>query len=123
MATNPYGRLLALMESAGGTKAEAIPKFQVGEMITGAQIKVGGRTLSRDDYVIIENQFTVAVDGDKKTFRVPYKKKQTYSFKTAKNDTAQQTITITVPALKAGDLVLCYQMSAEKYIVFGRVVE
>lgn len=128
MANNPFGRMLSLIREEAENQVGSIPRFQVGEMVTGAQIKVGDRKLSRDDYVLIENRFTVEVDGDKKTFRVPYKKKQEFTLKAAKDDTGsgsgkQQTIKISVPPLKEGDQVLCYQISDEKYAVFGRVVE
>ena len=73
---NPYGRMLSLMRQQSAKETSAIPLFEVGRMITGAQIKLDGKTLARDDYILIENRFTITIGSDKKTFKVPYKKEQ-----------------------------------------------
>lgn len=120
---NPYGRMLSLMRQQSAKETSAIPLFEVGRMITGAQIKLDGKTLARDDYILIENRFTVTVGNDRKTFKVPYKKEQEMNITAMKNSSTAEKITITVPPLKKGDLVLCLQISDQKYAVFGRVVE
>lgn len=112
---NPYGRLLSLMRKQSAKEVSSVPLFEVGRMLTGAQIKLDGKTLARDDYILIENRFTVTAGSEKKTFRVPYKKEQKLK--------VSDSVTITVPPLKKGDLVLCLQISDQKYAVFGRVVE
>lgn len=125
---NPYGKLMSLMKEQAENASNSIPVFEVGEMLTGAQIKLGSRKLARDDYILLQNEIDVTVDGSKKRFRLPFKKKTEVEFKAASDDTKGggskvSTIKITAPALKKGDKVLVYQMSSQKYIVFGKVAE
>ena len=73
-------------------------------MVTGAQIKVGDLTLARDDYLLLTHE--IKVNG--KLMKIPYKKQQISS-------------DIVIPPLKKGDKVLCYQISDETFVVFGKV--
>ena len=101
---NPYGRLMALMGRAGRVAAETGSTFLIGEMQTGAQIKVGDLILAREDYVMLTHE--IEVNG--KVMKIPYKKQQSASG-------------ITIPPLKKGDKVLCCQISDEEFVVFGKV--
>lgn len=110
---NPYGRIMSLMGGAGKAAADTGAGFLIGEMITGAQIKVGDLTLARDDYVLLTHEIKV---NDKK-FKIPYKSTQSITIEHYHGE----TITISVPPLKKGDKVLCYQINDEEFVVFGKV--
>lgn len=125
---NPYGRILSLMKSQADQAADSTPWFTVGTMLTGAQIKLPGRVLARDDYALLYNDFTIDVDGDTDYFSVPFKKTQKKSIKAALSDTdsggsKQQTITIKAIPFEKGDQVLCAPLNDAKWIVFGKVAE
>lgn len=109
---NPYGRLVAAMGRAGKKAADTGKDFLIGEMLSGATLKVGDLTLARDDYLLLTNE--VKING--KVLRLPYKKEQTVTI-----TNQGMTTTITVPPLKKGDKVLCYQISDEEFVVFGKV--
>lgn len=125
---NPYGRILSLMKSQAEQAAGSNPWFTVGTMLTGAQIKLPGRVLARDDYLLLYNDFTIDVDGDADYFSVPFKSTQKKTFKAALSDTAtggskQQTITIKAIPFEKGDQVLCAPLNDARWIVFGKVAE
>ena len=110
---NPYGRLMSIMGQAGKQAADTGTGFLIGEMITGAQLKVGDLILARDDYLLLTNE--IEVNG--KVMKMPYKIRQekAITFYHGEN------VTIAVPPLKKGDKVLCYQISDEEFVVFGKV--
>lgn len=110
---NPYGRLMALMGGAGKKAADTGEGFLIGEMLTGAQLKVGDLTLARDDYLLLTNE--IKVNG--KVMKLPFKKEQSITI----THYHGETITVAIPPLKKGDKVLCYQISDEEFIVFGKV--
>lgn len=125
---NPYGRILSLMKSQAEQATDAVPWFTVGTMLTGAQIKLPGRVLARDDYILLYNDFTIDVDGDTDYFSIPFKATQKKSFKAALSDTAgggskQQTITIKAIPFEKGDQVLCAPLNDARWIVLGKVAE
>lgn len=111
---NPYGRLLAIMGGAGKEAADLGDGFMIGEMLTGAQLKVGDVTLARDDYMLLTNE--IEVNG--KVMKIPYKTRQEKVVTTPHGG----QITVAIPPLKKGDKVLCYQISDEEFVVFGKVV-
>jgi len=110
---NPYGRLMAVMGKAGRDAAEPGPELMIGEMLTGAQLKVGDVTLARDDYLLLTNE--IEVNG--KVMKIPYKTRQSKTVTTPHGG----SITVAVPPLKKGDKVLCCQISDEDFVVFGKV--
>ena len=110
---NPYGRMMKIFGEAGRAAANTGEEFMIGEMLTGAQLKVGDVTLARDDYLLLTNE--IEVNG--KVMKIPYKKRQEKTVTTPHGG----TITVAVPPLKKGDKVLCYQLSDEEFIVFGKV--
>lgn len=112
MSANPYGRLMSVMGKAGKAAADTGEGFLIGEMLTGAQLKVGDLTLTRDDYLLLTNE--IEVNGT--VMKIPYKARQA---NTVTIDGRQ--ITVAVPPLKKGDKVLCYQISDENFVVFGKV--
>ena len=125
---NPYGRLLTVMKSQAEKAADSNPWFTVGTMLTGAQIKLPGRVLARDDYILLYNDFTIGVDGETQYFSVPFKSKQKKVIKAALKDTdtggsKQQTITIKAIPFEKGDQVLCAPLNDARWIVFGKVAE
>lgn len=125
---NPYGRLLTLMKSQANEAADSMPTFQVGTMLTGAQIKLPGRVLARDDYLLLYNDFILDIDGDSYYFSMPFKSTQKFKFKAALQDTAnggskQQTITLKAIPFEKGDQVACIQINDGKFLVLGKVAE
>ena len=110
---NPYGRLVAARGRAGKKAADTGEGFLIGEMLTGAQIKVGDLTLARDDYVLLTND--IEING--KVMKIPYKKRQSVTI----TDYHGTKATIAIPPLKKGDKVLCYQINDEEFAVFGKV--
>ena len=110
---NPYGRLMAVMGKAGMAAAGSGQELMIGEMLTGAQLKVGDVTLARDDYLLLTNE--IEVNG--KVMKIPYKTRQSKTVTTPHGG----SITVAVPPLKKGDKVLCCQISDEDFVVFGKV--
>ncbi len=110
---NPYGRLMAVMGKAGRAAAESGQALMIGEMLTGAQLKVGDVTLARDDYLLLTNE--IEVNGT--VMKIPYKSRQSKTVTTPHGG----SITVAVPPLKKGDKVLCCQISDEDFVVFGKV--
>lgn len=110
---DPYGRILVAVGQAGRNAVGNTGGFLIGEMITGAQLKVGDTTLARDDYLLLMTE--IEIDG--KILKSPHKKKQTIVI----NKSGGGEIKIDVPPLKKGDKVLCYQISDEEFVIFGKV--
>ena len=110
---NPYGRLMAVMGKAGMAAVGSGPELMIGEMLTGAQLKVGDVTLARDDYLLLTNE--IEVNG--KVMKIPYKTRQSKTVTIPHGG----SITVAVPPLKKGDKVLCCQISDEDFVVFGKV--
>ncbi len=109
---DPYGRIMQIMGKAGKKAVDEGAGFLIGEMLTGAQVRVGDLTLARDDYLLLTNE--IEVNG--KVMKMPYKSRQ------AKTVTIEgREITVVVPPLKKGDKVLCYQINDEDFVVFGKV--
>lgn len=113
---NPYGRLLTVMGNAGKSAADTGAGFLIGEMLTGAQIKVGDLTLARDDYLLLTHE--IEVNGT--VMKIPYKKRQEKVVITH-HGASQEKVIVAIPPLKKGDKVLCYQISDEEFVVFGKV--
>ena len=101
---DPYGRLMSVMGKAGRSATDTGSGFLIGEMLSGAKIKVGDLTLARDDYLLLTHE--IEVNG--KTMKIPYKARQ-------------EKGSIAIPPLKKGDKVLCYQINDEEFVVFGKV--
>lgn len=110
---NPYGRLMSVMGGAGKAATGKQTDFLIGEMLSGATLKVGDLTLARDDYVLLTNE--IEING--KVMKIPYKKRQSVTI----TDYHGTKATIAIPPLKKGDKVLCYQISDEEFVVFGKV--
>ena len=110
---NPYGRIMALMGGAGKAAADTDSGFLIGEMLSGAQVRVGDLTLARDDYLLLTHE--IEVNGT--TMKIPFKKRQSVTI----TDYHGTTATIAIPPLKKGDKVLCYQINDEEFVVFGKV--
>lgn len=110
---NPYGRLLSLMGSAGKAAVGKEAGFLIGEMITGATLKVGDLKLARDDYLMLTNE--INING--RTLKLPFKREQSVTVTISSGN----NLIIKVPPLKKGDKVLCYQISDEEFVVFGKV--
>ena len=110
---NPYGRLMQIIGHSGAKAADTGEGFLIGERLTGAQLKVGDVTLARDDYLLLTNE--IEVNG--KTMKLPYKKRQEVRI----THYHGEVITVAIPPLKKGDKVLCYQISDEEFVVFGKV--
>ena len=97
------------MGKAGRDASDTGARFLIGEMITGAQLKVGDLTLARDDYYLLTNE--IEVDGT--VMKFPYKRRQSVDI--------DGNVTIEIPPLKKGDKVLCCQISDDTFVVFGKV--
>jgi len=110
---NPYGRLMTIMGKAGQGAVDTGSGLMIGEMLTGAQLKVGDVTLARDDYLLLTNE--IEVNG--KVMKIPHKTRQSKTVTTPDGG----SITVAIPPLKKGDKVLCYQLSDEDFVVFGKV--
>lgn len=110
---NPYGRLMHIMGNAGKKATSTDEGFLIGEMISGAQLKVGDLTLARDDYLLLTHE--IKVNGT--TMKIPFKRSQSVTI----TDYHGTRATIAVPPLKKGDKVLCYKLSDETFVVFGKV--
>lgn len=108
--TNPYGRLLDLMRNASDTPRG----IDLGEYIGGGKFTVGSQTLEKGDYFLIQNSITIG--GTE--FKLPCLEEQN-----ADIEVGEETFSVSVPALKAGDTVAAYQLGNEEYIIFGKVVE
>lgn len=104
---------MSVMGNAGRAAVDTGSGFLIGEMLTGAQIKVGDLTLARDDYLLLTNE--IEVNGT--VMKMPYKKKQSVTI----THYHGETITVAIPPLKKGDKVLCYQINDEEFVVFGKV--
>lgn len=115
---NPYGRLLTLMKSQANEAADSVSTFQVGTMLTGAQIKLPGRVLARDDYLLLYNDFIITIGDDSTYVSVPYKATQKVSFKATDG-----TVTIKAVPFEKGDEVACIQINDGKFLVLGKVAE
>ena len=109
---DPYGRIMQVMGRAGEKATDVGNGFLIGEMISGAKVRVGDLTLAREDYLLLTNE--IEVNG--KVMKIPYKTKQE---KTVTVDGG--SIKVAIPPLKKGDKVLCYQIIDEDFVVFGKV--
>lgn len=110
---DPYGRLMSVMGKAGRSATDTGSGFLIGEMLSGAKIKVGDLTLARDDYLLLTHE--IEVNG--KTMKIPYKARQEKTVTMYHGE----TVTVAIPPLKKGDKVLCYQINDEEFVVFGKV--
>lgn len=113
---NPYGRMMDIFGKAGKKAVQTDTEGDgliIGEMLTGAQLKVGDLTLARDDYLLLTNE--IEVNG--KTMKLPYKNRQDIKI----THYHGEVITVAIPPLKKGDKVLCCQISDEEFVVFGKV--
>ena len=111
MAANTYGRLMQIMAGAG--EEDGSSGMAIGEMMSGSRVKVNDLILDRADYMILTNELKVG----SKTMKIPYKKQQSSTVHAGDGT----SVTVTVPPLKKGDKVLCYQVDDEDVIILGRL--
>ena len=108
---NTYGRFMQLMANAGGEDGNY--GVVIGEMLSGSRLKVNDLLLERKDYMVLTN--SIKVNG--KELKFPFKKAQSKTVSTGDGT----SVTVSVPALKKGDKVLCYQIDDEDVIILGRL--
>ena len=117
--TNPYGRLLKLMQT---TAADELPEGIVkGEYLGKGKFSIGAHTFERKEVVLIQNE--IIIDGE--TFKLPGLEKQKHTIeRTVNTYYGEKTIKIevSVPVLKAGDAIIAYQFGDEEYVILGKVV-
>ena len=108
--TNPYGRLIDLMRNASETPKGIV----LGEYIGGGKFQVGEQTLEKGDYFLLQNSITIGGIN----FKLPGLETQSGSI-----TVGEYSFSVSVPALKNGDMVAAYQLGNEEYIIMGKVVE
>lgn len=125
--TNPYGRILKLMQEAS-PKHRGIVK---GEYLGGGRFQIGGHTFDRDEILLIQNEFIV----DDFKFVIPGIEEQVHTVKrevthyyyvsdSDKNSERKEEFEfdVSVPPLQKGDMVVAYQFGDEEFVVLGKAV-
>lgn len=112
----PYEKIIKIIREQGAKKNT--PALNLGEMISQNQCQVGGNVLEAEDLYISEhltNGYKVDITLDAVTSYMNNKET------TTKVWMEKQRATVHNP-LKAGDIVLLYPVSEEKYVIIEKVV-
>lgn len=109
---NSTERLINIMRQQGAVQNP--PRLALGEMLSEDTCRVGGCTLDKDDLLIAEHllQRDLTISAT-----------MTATIGTEQKDVAltKQTVS-TKDKLKAGDEVLLYRISEDKYVIIEKVV-